>query len=415
MLFSSTSSLPRDEDGMYLYSSVHNVSPSFNDITSDVTKLTTVLKNPALLKVICLQCDLFSLGKVKVFSSTDVEQVQDPFLKLLSNPNPMQSQSQLLWDFMFYNMMGNAYCYVDSNIVTNESNKIYFLANDKMHWPRGLEVEKDKLVFSRAKENEIFKSVITYRYDDGTTIDIPLSKIIINSDLTNSTGNWFKGNSRLDALYKIIANSEAALDSTNINIRYSGKFMVAGTADPKDVSKLPLGAEEKQDIETKVNGKKSVHAVKSMIDIKRFVENIGNLKLDEHYRTAYFLIGSMYNIPKDVLEAYLQGATFENQEKAVGRHISYTLQPKGNDWLQALGKRFNYDKEGKKICIDWAHLPFMQVFKKDEVSIQTQQISALTSMLKLKIPLDEINKYLGTNFKSATYEQPKPSANPGAN
>lgn len=401
-----------DEEGMYPVFSIFNISPQFNNYTNDLKKINAVFNNPALLKVFCLQCDLFSLGKIEVEDKDGINQPNDPALKLLQNPNPLQSDSQFLWDLMFNYMLGNVYCYIDSNI-PNEVNKLYFLEPHKIEWPTDFFKDKDKLILSKASEKKLLDTFITYRYDDGSTIKIPLSKIICLTDLSNGQGNWFKGQSRIDSLYKVLSNADEALDSTNINIRYSGKFLVAGQSDPTNVTKLPMGGDEKIDIETKVNGRKQVHAVKSMVDIKRFVENMGALKLDEAYRTAYFLVGSMYNIPRDVLEAYLQGSTFDNQEKSTAKHVSYTLQPKGDDFFNALAKRFQYTD--KKITICWDHLPFMQVFEKERAVTQNQQMQTLTGLLKLGIPLDEVNNYLGTNFKTAKYEQPKTTANSSGN
>jgi len=407
-----------DEEGMFPVQTLWNISPQFNDYSADIEKINIVFSNPAVLKVFALQCDLFSLGKIKVLkdvSGNPVEQADDPILRLMQQPNRRQSDSQFLWDLMFWYMVGNVYCYVDSDVPENEDNKLIFLEPSKMEWPSDFDKYKDKHFLSKASETELMKTFITYRFEDGSSRQIQLSRIICLSDLSNGVGNWFKGKSRIDALYKVISNNEASLDSTNINIRFAGKYLVAGQNDPKDVTKLPMGQEEKDDIEKKVNGRKQVTAVKSLVDIKRFVENIGYLKLDESFRTSYFLIGSMYNIPKDVLEAYLQGATFENQEKAVARHVSYTLQPKGDDFFGALGRRFGYDKTAKRICIDWTHLPFMQVFEKDRAQTNYTNMQTMTGLLKLGVDINEINELLGTTFKNAKYEQPKPSANPGAN
>ena len=391
--------------------SLWGVSPQFNDYSKDLDKFKAVLTSPALLKVFALQCDLFSLGRVKVVRNSGKEAEQDPAIDLLNAPNPFQSGSQFLWDFMFWNMLGNAHCYVDTKLV--DSNKLYFLQPSKMEWPNVLENKKDKLIFSNAAQKQLIDTNIVYRYDDGTSINIPISRIISIQDLSNGTGNWFKGNSRIDALYKIISNSEAALDAENINIRYSGKFLVSGQADPKDVSKLPLTNEEKFDIETKMNGRKQVHAVKSLIDIKRFTDNLRNLELGKHYLESYYLIGQMYNIPKDVLEAYTTGATYENQEKATAKHISYTLQPKGNDFMQALTNHFGYTN--KRLIITWDHLPFMQVFEKERVAVQESQIRTMAAMLKMGIDLEEINQFLKTDFKTGEYVEPKPKVNGGGN
>lgn len=391
---------------MFYIFDTFDTSPVFNDYASDIAKSTAALTNPALLKVFCLQCDLFSLGRVKVIQN-DKEVDNDPVAYLLNNPNPMQSGDQLKWDYMFQLMKGNAYQYVHSNIPGNTENKIYFLDPAKMTWPREFESRKDKLIFSKLKAGEFKNIIIKYTFEDNSSIDIPLANIDCITDLSNSTGNWYKGNSRIDGLKKIISNSDAALDAININTRYTGKFMVSGMNDKQDTSKAMMGETEKKDIEDKMNGYKKVHAVKTPIDIKRFVENIGALKLDETFRTAYFLIGSMYNIPKDVLEAYLQGSTFDNQEKATAKHITYTMQPKADDWLNRLERRFGYDKIGKIITMSWDHLPFMQVFEKDRAAVKNTQIQTLTAMLKLGIDITEINEFLGTDFKNAKYEQPK--------
>lgn len=166
---------------------------------------------------------------------------------------------------------------------------------------------------------------------------------------------------------------------------------------------MPMGEDEKRSIEQKVNGKKNVHAVKSMIDIKRFVENIASLKLDDIGLAQYFLIGSAYGIPKDVLEAFNSG-TYENQEKARGAFVSYCLQPKGNLFFGAHANFFGYDKDGKSIVIDWEHLPFMQVFAKERAETKKTNSETLLNLMKAGVNLEEINKELDTNFTVLDYE-----------
>lgn len=403
-----------DPDGILqpIYNSfIYDSKTKFNDSYEEKRKLNDIFNSPALLKVISLQCDLFSLGKVYVYQD-EKDIGEDPGLTTLENPNPFQSGYQLLWDYMFWLMTGNAYCYFDSDIPGSSTNKVYFLDTSKIEFPDSLLKNSDKLIFSKKAEKEMLDTIIRYKYDDGTSIEFPLSKITVLSDLTNGLGNRFRSNSRITALHKIIYNSEATLDATNINIRYTGKFIVAGTTDPNDVSKKIMGEEEKKDIEDKVNKKhKQVYGMKSMIEIKRFVENLANLKLPEMYASQYYFIAAMYGIPKDVAEAYWQsGATFENQEKATGKYISYTLQPKGDDFMNGITKRWGYKEQGKKFVISWDHLPFMQVFEKDRASVQQTKVSTLSSLLKLGVPIQEANEFLDLNF--TIDEQQREKANP---
>lgn len=373
----------------------------FGDYGSYGKKLKTIFSNPALLKVISLQCDLFSLGKLYVYRNGKALE-NDPALDILNNPNPMQSRSQFLWDYMFWNMLGVDYVYVDSDVV-DPNNKLYVLENSKIEWPKDWDKKSDKLIFSKKTEKEYNDIQITYRYNDGTSIQIPLSKIICVTDLTNGLGDWYSGKSRIDALYKIISNSEETLDAKNINTRFTGKFIVSGQADPNDTNKLPMSEDEKLNVEQKLNGRRKVHAMKSMIDVKRFIDNLKAQGLDDSYLADFFLIGNMYNIPRDILDASLRGSTFENQEKAVMRHVAYSLQPKADEFTSRLATRWKYGK--KEIVMSWDHLPFMQVFEKDRAQAQQVKIETFVSLLNNGVSLDEANKYLDLEFTTGERQQ----------
>jgi hypothetical protein len=376
-----------------------SAATQFNTFGKDTEKLAMVLSNPAVLKVFSIQCDLFSMGRVCVQDENGEEIPDDPFLNLLKAPNPFtKTETQFLWDFMFWNMLGTSYCYVDSAIPDRAGNRMYFLEPSRIEWPLELERKKDKMIFSDAEIKSIMKTEITYRYADGTTFKFPFDRLVIAHDLTNSIGNFFKGPSRLDALVKIISNSEHVLDSENINIRYTSKFMVGADKQVGATTRGGLGDDEKKDLIAKIDGtERSVYPVNAKINIQRFVENLSNLQLPQEYLHQYFLIGNMYNIPRDVLEAYAS-ATYENQEKARAGHVSYTLEPKGNQFMDSFEVHFGYREQKKNILISWSHLPFVQVFAKDRVETQKATIDVLNSLLTMGVPIDEANKYLGTEF-----------------
>lgn len=379
----------------------------FNDYSKDIEKLNMVFNNPAMLKVVALMCDLFSLGEVYVYQNGKT--INHPFLNFINNPNPRQSKQQFLWDFCFWNMIGNDYCYIDTPDLDKFNGvKSYFLEPSKMEWPLVMDQMQDKLFLSRSSEDKLQSTIITYRYKDGTTFEFPFKKLLHIPDLTNGTGNWFKGSSRIDALTKVISNSEEAMDSKNVNLRMSAKYMVSGKNSFDDTTKVPLTNEEKLDIETKAQSKNPVTALKSLADIKRFVENIANLELDKSFLSDYFFIGTMYGVPKDVLEALASG-TYENQEKARGALVSYCLQPRANSLMNGLKKMFGV--EGVDFVMDWEHLPFMQVFAKDRADIDKTKAETLLLLMKAGIKLDEINATLDTNFTEIDYEPAKRATN----
>ena len=369
-------------------------------------KLNAVLASPAVLKVFALQCDLFSMGKVTV-EQNDKEIEDDPFLALIRDPNPFtNTESQFLWNFMFFNMLGTAYCYVNSKVVDGTGNKLYFLEPHKIIWPESFKRAKDKLIFSEAEVRALDKTIITYRYDDGTELTFPFDRLVISYDLTNAVGCFYSGPSRLDALYKIISNSEHVLDSENINIRYTSKFLV-GT-DNKTGMVPGLSDDEKTGIEGSMEkGGKNVYPIRSKPTISRFVSDLGALQLPEEYKHQYFLIGNMYGIPTEVLEAYAESSTYENQAKARAAHVYYCLEPKGNQFMDAFEQHFKYREAGKNIKISWKDSPFMQVFEKERVDTKKVQVEILTSLLQAGVPIKQINEYLDTEFK---IEKPEPAA-----
>ncbi len=335
------------------------------------------------------------MGKIKVHKD-GVELESDPFLTKMARPNPFQTQSQFLWDFMFWMMIGNDYTYSHSRLLDREDNKLYHLDPSKMRWPSNIQDVQDKMIFSDADIAKRNKTLIEYKYNDGQVEKLLLDRIIVSNDLTNGTGNWYKGSSRLDALYKVISNSESALDSKNINIRFASKFLVGSN---NETNKMGLGETEKLDIETKFSDdNRKIYPLKTMVQIRRFVEDMKSLDLGTAYQEDFFIIGGLFGIPKDVLEAYLKSSTFENQEKARMAHVAYTLSPKGEQWMDSFERHFGYDKEGKNISITWDHLPMMGVFKKDQEETKKITIASLKELLALGVPLDEANAYLGLDF-----------------
>lgn len=382
-----------------------HASPQFTTFGEYSEKFQVVFSSPAVLKVFVLQCDLFSLGRVYVYDENEKLVKNDPALDRFKKPNFFQRRNQFLWDFMFWKMLGNAHLYLSSKLVERDNAPMYWLDPSKIEWPLELDKYKDNLVLSQSTLKEILSLEIIYRYESGETKKIKLSEVVNFADLSNGIGNWFKGHSRLDALYKIVANSEVGLDSKNINVRYTGKFMVAGTQDPKDVTKTPMSETEKTSIEERVNkDDKQVYAMRSLIDIKRFVDDIRVMPLDESFLADYYFIGSMYNIPKDILEAFAKGSTFENQEKSMGRHVSYTLEPAGEQLGDGVGEAWGY--ADKQICLSWDHLPFNQVFEKDRALVQQTKISTFNSLLKAGVKLEEANAFLDLNFSELTPPEP---------
>src|SRR5699024_6992551 len=139
--------------------------------------------------------------------------------------------------------------------------------------PMNLEFPKlpnPKSVLTKETHETLKQKDFKYFVGSGQILNIPGTDMIVKNDL--GIGSGIKA-SRIEALMKIIQNNENAIDSQNINIRYAGRFMISGKSDVDDVTVLPMGQDEKEDIERKSLSKRPVEAVKSMIQIQKYVKD----------------------------------------------------------------------------------------------------------------------------------------------
>lgn len=374
-------SVTKDKLGNWLYT-MFSSKGAQHQFLSPAAKLNLILRSPAAMLVFSMQADMFSLGRIN--SKDQVE-----YLKTLRRtPNYKSGWTQFEWDYMFWCMTGTAYMYKSGGRLLDDNNTVEWLNPAKLQFMPSIVQKMMDFIFSKKRAKDVFGETVRYTQSNGKISYIPLSDITPIHDLSSGMNdNFYVGISRVDALYKIINNSEEILDAENINIRFSGKWIVAGQADPSNVSQMPMGEDEKTDIETKMNGDRQVHGMKSMIDIKRFTDNLAAQKFDDAFWAQVYTIAKMYNIPKDVIEAYMsggKGATYENQEKAMVRHIEHTLKPKGDELCDALENSFDNVKD---IEMTWSHLASYNVFEVEKQNVVTLKLNnailAATNKLKL--------------------------------
>jgi hypothetical protein len=365
----------QDSGGNWFYT-MFSSRGNQHQFLSPEAKLRMILASPAAMTIFSLQADMFSLGKV---NSNPKDKNSKPIPEYLSTlrktPNYKSGWTQFYWDYMFWQMMGTAYLYKPGGgRLLDDNNSIEWLNPAKMMWDPSLVQKMMDFIFTRQTYKDVTKNTVRYINSNGKVKYIPLNQITPIHDLSsNMNDNFYVGISRVDALYKIICNSEKTLDAKSVNIDFSKKWMVSGKQDPNNVNELPMDAREKQDIEDKVEFGKNVQANKTQIDIKRFTDNMAKLELDNIYSADLYQIGKMYNIPRDIIEAYTsssRGATYENQEKAMVRHIEHSLKPKGEELMDALETVLDIDP----IEMSWAHLACYNVFEVEKQNIITLKL-----------------------------------------
>jgi len=130
--------------------------------------------------------------------------------------------------------------------------------------------------------------------------------------------------------------------------------------------------------------------------------NSEELGIYKEFSNNAMIISNGFGVPPELYKTYTQGATFENQEKARGAHVSYTLSPAAELLCSEVNKRFGYTL--KSLLMDWEHLPFMQVFAKDRAETRYKNAQTLQILMKCGVKLEEINSILDENFTELDYE-----------
>lgn len=365
------------DDGTWFYqlwSSGTNFSKS--------NRLKLVLDNPAALFLFLLLSDLYSMGEYKLYKKgKEDDPIEDhPILNFLKNPNPMQTEEQFAWDYMFWRKLGCANLYIDSKALKGDGNIGYWLSPDKIKWPKWFDDNKETLFVSKAKQNELMDKEIEYK-TQSQTFPFKYKNLKQFHDISNGLTGWFSSPSRVDALHKIIKNSDNSLNSKNINSDFASKFLVAGKHDAKNINTLPMSEGEKDDVErTMLSGRKNVHAMKSMVDIKRFIERADVLKhLDEAWLDDAMKIGQLLKIPQDVIGNLSKGSTYENQEMARASIVSYALEPDAQDFCKGILDFFGIRDHVLKYSFD--HLPFVQAFEKSRSEVKMNLAKAFKDMV----------------------------------
>jgi len=366
-------------------------------------RLELVFKNPAAIFIFTLLPDLASLGKYRLYRG-DQEVDRDPLLDLLRNPNPMQTAAQFKWDYMFHRKLGTANLYVDSRLVRPQ-NKMYFLHGDCIEWPKRITDHQMSLILSEQSEREVREAMLKYKTNK-QTLSFKYDKLLQFFDISNGISSYYDSPSRVDAIYKIIANSENVLKAKNINAEFARKFLVSGNVDISNTSKLPMGETDKQSVEDAMRHKsRTVFPTKTAVAVNRFVENPAIFqRLDEAWMNDAFAIGKMLNIPKDVIEMLGSGATYENQEKARAMIISYCIQPDMEDFCEGICRYFGYSREDYRLELDYSHLPFVQALERDRA--ETWESKAMAFMRLVSAGADQMQAAEVLGIEIDTFNAP---------
>ena len=192
--------------------------------------LNVALTNAGVFTALDIQSTIFSQGRICVLDKEGNEIEDDPFLKLISNPNFTQSQQDFLYQHLFFKGLGNNITRVIANNDSpNDINQVVSLENLVPNCIDYNNINKvNKFVFAKSDVDAVKEQHINYNLNT-KKVPIPINQLMFFYDVSNGleADKRFKSPSRLRSLHPAIKNIDQAQKTKNINLKFSAKRIVS--------------------------------------------------------------------------------------------------------------------------------------------------------------------------------------------
>lgn len=347
----------------------------------------------AFNRVVSIIKDTGKLANINLYENNRL--LQSNYLyQVKPKPNPYQTWTELIEEYLFWDCLGKIYFWKQSSI-SIENQNFYFLNPARFDDDTIKLFKKFGKKLSNQSSSELLANhsnhIIKYQFNDNQTQDIPLKEVVvIQSDI--SLDSWFGNESRIDALEKIISNSESALDSKNINLHFTQKYVAyqGENKNDKQAEIMGLSKTESDDIKMKAMSKDPLLVSgANNLEVKRFIDNLKQLGFDESFINDYLLIGLFYNVPVEVLGDFLRGKGLSSQgdakEKAMVQFVDMCLMPRLQKLTDVLELGLAKNQEVKA---EFTHLWFMKVVLKQRSEQRKLDLESLK--IAQEMGMDEV-------------------------
>lgn len=330
-----------------------------------------------LYAVISKKAQMYSNGVFKHYrmqGAKAVEVPNSPYLKLLENPNPIQSRNEWMMEELIYtSLYGNSFIY---------SLKGYSLDTPKVLYnlPAGnMKVKPSGKLYKQTK----LKDIIEYyelHLNDGT-IERFKPDEILHSKISDPL-NPYKGKSPLVSLQMPLSNLRGAYGYRNVLITEKGAVGMISNKTKDGEGGIPLNKTEKQEIEKQFvqdngifEGQSKVILTSASLDWTPFNYPTKDLMLFEEVTADFKRIIDTYGM-NEYLFALDKGSTFANLQE--GKRMAYqdTIIPYADDFTYKLSVYFGLDPQKEFLALDYSHVEALQQSQKEKSEILKNKAEA---------------------------------------
>lgn len=360
-------------------------------------KVDALLKNPVTFTCVDLLAGLFSQFQPLINGE---EKPDHPVVKLVNNPNPLQSKRDFLKEYIFFKQAeGWVYQYPVKRVGFDY--ETIFNLN-----PTRVSYDKDfptRLVFGKDYKDLTKKQ---FKYEESQQKKLfNIDQVIPFFDIANGLSDDFllKSPSRLKAVQKNIRNINAALDAKYKGINKVGRYIVSGSQKGQAISR-PFDPKEKADIENSfgkygMNGKNGdIIATNTMVDVHALSVALKQLGLGESVMEDAMMIINVFRTPAELFILSLTGSTFENQKTAIVRYIQSVVQEHIDDFCNSYNSFFELgEKERLTGTLD--HLSVMQYIEEMKADKALKLSTAIRNLAGTEIDPNQFLESQGINIQ----------------
>ena len=354
---------------------------------------------PELYSVIMKKATLYSNGIFKHYKTVkgvDVEVENSEVIKLLNNPNPLQSKTEwMIEELIHSSIYGNSFVF---GLKAFDSQKtpsmLYNLPADRMV------VNPTGLIFKQNKISDIIEK-FTLKGMDGKNEDYKVSEVIY-SKVTNPNSSII-GLSPLHSLQMPISNIRGAYGYRNVIIEEKGAIGILSGGSGGGISgnSIPLSGEDRTKLENQfVNDygtssrKKKIMITKTPVSWQPMTYPTKDLMLFEEISSDLRIIIDVFGLNENLFSKE-KGTTFTNLNEA--KKITYQdcIIPYANDFTYKLSDYFGLSEIGEKIVLDYSHIEALQENELDKSTVISNKVNTLINLMSNGYSKEEAETIVG--------------------
>ena len=331
---------------------------------------------PHLKMVIAQKANMFS--NMQIFEldlETGERSTDSDALRLLMNPNPLQSQEEFLNQIkLFESIYGNNFIYQNKPFTTSE------LPRTLMNLiPDDVKINTTGKLYD---QTEIEGIISSYQLNSGSVTRKFAPSEVFQTKI-NSSDNMVLAVSPFETLVKPISNIQLALQTRNAILNDRGAMGILSSQASGEIG-LPMKQSEKEQIEKAYSNQygvgenqRKVLVTQSNVNWTPMSYPTKDLMLFEETEDDLQQIIDTYGMARDIFSS-TNGATFENQEIAIRGTYENTIIPEAKSFLRGLSQFLGLLDRGKMLVPSYEHL---DIFEKEteEDKIREAQIGLIAS------------------------------------